>query len=95
MAIEVQFYQLTGAPTDPIWLEYGPSTGPNGDWDVAVDPIGGPAQVIDVDFGVTGIVGVTGAYLHFDFPDSAIKQVREDHIASGETGPILRVIYNY
>lgn len=95
MSIEVQFYQLTGAPTDPVFLEYGPTTGPSGDWDVAVDPIGGPAQVLDEDFGVTGTVGVTGAYLHFDLPDSAIKQARQDYIDGGLTGPVLRVIYNY
>lgn len=99
MAIDVKFHTLTGSVSSPddglIWLDYNPSTGPNGDYDIAIDPVGGPAQVQDVDFGLTGTNGVTGKYLSYNLADSDIKSVRQENILSGETGPILRVLYNY
>lgn len=99
MAIDVKFYLVTGSISalndGLLWMDYNPTTGPNGDYDIAVDPVGGPAQVQGVDFGITGISGVTGKYLSYNLKNSDIKDVREEYLATGETGPVLRVLYNY
>lgn len=99
MAIDVKFHVVTGPVSSPndglLWMTYNPTTGPNGDYDIAVDSVGGPAQVQGVDFAITGTNGVTGKYLSYNLEDSDIKNVREEYLVSGETGPVLRVIYNY
>lgn len=99
MAIDVKFHTLTGSISSPsdglVWLDYNPSTGPNSDYDIAIDPIGGPAQVQGVDFGLTGQNGITGKYLSYNLSNSDIKKVRSEYVVSGETGPVLRVLYNY
>jgi hypothetical protein len=72
-----------------------PSTGPNGEPDVAIDPIDGPAQIINVDFGITYMAGGTGL-LVYNLINSDIKNVILGINTSGETGPLtLRAVYNY
>lgn len=99
MAIDVKFFTISGSVSSPndglLWLDYDPTTGPNSDIDIAVDPIGGSASRIGKDFGITGAPGVTGKYLTYNLENSDIKLVREENIAAGETGPVLRVLYNY
>ena len=96
MPLSVEFFTLTGPVSDLI-LQYPPSTGPNGSFDVAVDPIGGPAQrgpsVVPADFGIIGS-SVTGV-LTYNLVGSDILGVRQNHIDSGVTGPVLRVVYNH
>lgn len=92
MSLELEFFTLTGPITDLI-LKHPPSTGVGGYFDVAVDPIGGPAQVLGVDYGITGSE-LTGI-LTYNLTGSDIKSVREMYQSTGETGPILRVLYNY
>lgn len=97
MAIEVEFFGLTGmvgpGANDKLWLRQPPTTGPNGDYDVAVDPIDGPAQRYDIDFGVTHS-GYTAA-VTLDLAASDIKDVMND-FSHGVTGMLtLRVLYNY
>ena len=109
MAIEVEFFGLTGIvggqPNDLILLRHAPSTGFSGEYDVAVDPIDGPAQIslkVDnsnintADFGVTHLdaSGNTGA-LMLNLPNSDIKDVLND-VSHGVTGLLtLRAVYNY
>lgn len=99
MTIDVKFFIVTGPVSGLndglIPLTYTPTTGPNESYDIAIDPIGGPTQVQGVDFGITGIVGETGKYLSYNLENSDIKSIREEYILTGETGPVLRVIYNY
>lgn len=95
MTIDVSFWTLTGPAGNVIPIEYPPTTGPNGDYDVAVDPIGGPAQVQDTDFSLTGSSGYTGRAIDYNLANSSLKSVRAEYIASGETGPVVRLIYNY
>jgi hypothetical protein len=98
MAIEVEFFTLTGPITDLI-LKHPPSTGIDGFYDIAVDPIGGPAQrgpgtsISPVDFDYIGN-SETGI-LTYNISGSDIKEVRQGKIDSGLTGPVLRVLYNY
>ena len=98
MAIEVEYFGITGAigpsSNDFLYLiSPNLSTGPNGAYDVAVDPIDGPAQRIDIDFGVTHL-GVTTA-IALDLANSDIKDVMND-VSHGVTGLLtLRVVYNY
>lgn len=109
MAIELEFFTLTGTVSSIsdgfLSLKYWPTTGPNGEWDIGVDPIHGPSQYLDrgplknsqdPDFGVTGTFGVTGgAQITYNLENSDIKKVRQELLVAGETGPILRVLYNY
>ena len=98
MPISVEFFTLTGPANSLLILKHPPSTGISGYYDVAVDPIGGPAQrgpganVSPVDFGVTGS-SLTGM-ITYNFPSSDIRSVRQSHIDSGITGPTQRVVYN-
>lgn len=97
MAIEVEYFHLTGLEgncgvTGILLLKMPPTTGPNGEYDVAVDPTDGPAQLFNTDFGVTS-TGLTG-YVFFDMPNSDIRN-NLLYPQSGMTGPIdLRVLYN-
>lgn len=105
MAIELEFFSLTGmvgntGDTGLLFLKHPPSTGPNGYYDIAVDPTDGPAQKLSgpipaaqADYGVTH-AGATGA-VAFDYNGSSIKDVLLD-TSHGVTGPLkLRVLYNY
>lgn len=96
MTIEVEFFGLTGivggTPNDLLYLKYPPSTGPNGEYDIAVDPTDGPAQILGVDFGVTHI-GATGA-VALNLANSDIKDVL-NNTYHGVTAILwLRVVYN-
>jgi hypothetical protein len=96
MAIELEFFIVTGPITGPvsdIVLKHPPSTGPNSTFDIAVDPIGGPAQVLGIDYGITGSL-LTGI-LTCNLEDSDIPSIHHIYQGLGETGPILRVLYNY
>ena len=98
MAIEVEYFGITGlvgpGSNDYLYLRKAPSTGPNGDYDIALDPIDGPAQVIDIDFGVTHLSGTTTA-IALDLANSDIKDVMND-FSHGVTGLLtLRAVYNY
>ena len=92
MTIEQEFFTLTGPITD-LTLMHPPSTGLDGAYDIAVDPIGGPAQVLGVDYGITGS-SETGV-LTYNLANSDIKKVRMLNQLMGVTGPILRILYNY
>ena len=101
MAIEQEFFGLTGiigtGMNDLLVLSQVPSTGPNGAWDVAVDPTDGPAQRLGIDFGVThlNIAGTTAA-IALNLVNSDIKDVMNNFQAHGVTGLLtLRVLYNY
>ena len=96
MSIELEFFTLTG-PISDIVLKHPPTTGADGAFDIAVDPIGGPAQRLGVDYGITGSQFTGILTYNFTGPSvwSDIRKVRQSHIISGETGPILRVLYNY
>ena len=79
MKMEVEEHDVTGNITTlRVALNYTPvyST------EVAVDPIGGPAQVYGTDFFVDG------KYLSWDLPTSTIKEV-----IAGGYNVVLRVIY--
>ena len=97
MTIEIEFFSLTGlagncGSTGMLLLNRFPTTGPSGNYDVAVDPVDGPAQIFNIDFGITG-VGLTG-FLYFDMPNSDIRN-NLLFPTQGVTGPInLRVLYN-
>lgn len=101
MAIEIEFFGLTGivgpGANDLLLLRHPPSTGPNGEWDIAVDPVDGPAQVLGVDFGVTHLdppYGNTGA-LALNLAGGDIADVL-NNTSHGVTGILnLRVLYNY
>jgi len=99
MAIEVEYFTLTGmqgnfGETGALALFHPPSTGPNGLPDLAIDPIDGPAQVYNTDFGVT-YLGATGVVI-FNLLNSDIKNVLLGVNAAGQTGPLtLRTVYNY
>ena len=102
MAIEVESFGLTGmigpGSNDLLILQHPPSTGPNGVWDIALDPINGPAQRLGIDFGVTHLdapYGNTGA-IALDLVDSDIKEVLNNYPAYGSTGILyMRAVYNY
>lgn len=104
MAIEVEYFGLTGMigggySNDILWLKHAPTTGPNGAYDIAVDPADGPAQRYSVDFGVTHstISGATGG-IATNLPNSDIKSVLNgpQYGMSGMTGILwLRAVYNY
>jgi hypothetical protein len=97
MAIEIEYFSLTGMEgncgiTGMLLLKMPPTTGPNNSYDVAVDPVDGPAQSFGTDFGVTSS-GLTG-YVYFDLLNSDIRR-NILHPIQGVTGPIeLRVLYN-
>lgn len=109
MPIEVEFFGLTGivggTDNDLILLLHAPSTGPDGEYDVALDPTDGPAQrrlkadssnINEADFGVTHFdaYGNTGAIM-LNLPNSDIKDVL-NNTSHGVTGILnLRVVYNY
>jgi len=100
MAVEVEFFGLTGfgglGSNAVLYLKHPPTTGPDGNYDVAVDPTDGPAQRYGIDFGVThtDLSGTTGA-IALDLENSDIKDVVTD-VSHGITGPVtLRVVYNY
>jgi hypothetical protein len=76
--MEVEEKDVTGSTTHRVSLSHVP-TNPT---EVAVDPIGGPAQVLGVDFVVEG------RDLIWDLPTSDIKR-----IVSQGYRVILRVIY--
>ena len=97
MSIEIQYFGLTGmiGPTSnkDLPLLTGPSTGVAGGYDVAVDPIDGPAQRYGIDFGVTSY-GYTAAVV-LDIAGSDLKDVQNNY-GHGVTGVLnLRVVYNY
>jgi hypothetical protein len=97
MSLEVQYFGITGivGPSNnkELYLLTGPSTGVDGRYDVAVDPVDGPAQKYGVDFGVTSY-GYTAAVV-LDIAGSDIKDVQNNY-SHGVTGVLnLRVIYNY
>ncbi|MBD3262622.1 MAG: hypothetical protein GF334_13295 [Candidatus Altiarchaeales archaeon] len=101
MAIEVEFFTITGqigpSNNDLLLLHHAPSTGPDGNWDIALDPTDGPAQRLGIDFGVTHLdaSGCTGA-VSLDLANSDIKYVMNNTAAHGVTGPLtMRVVYNY
>ena len=96
MAIEVEYFGLTGMQ-DTLSLRAAPSTGPNGSYDISVDPTDGPAQRYGVDFGVThsNFAGTT-ASLALNLASSDIRDVLVNKAAHGVTGILwLRVVYNY
>lgn len=100
MSIEVEAFGITGivgpGSNDLLILRHAPSTGPNGEYDIALDPNDGPAQRLNVDFGVTHLDawGVTAA-VALDLVNSDIKDVMND-FSHGVTGVLnLRVVYNY
>jgi hypothetical protein len=93
MSIEIEYFTGLQAVTGLFYLKHSPSTGANGQFDVAVDPLDGPAQIIGKDFGVTN-AGLTGV-LTFNLPNSDILDVTMNR-GHGVTGPLdLRVLYNY
>lgn len=99
MAIEVEYFGLTGGVTgiqNTVLLKAAPTTGPNGAYDITVDPTDGPAQRYGIDFGVThaNIAGTT-ALVTFNIANSDIKDVLNNR-SHGVTGILwLRVVYNY
>lgn len=96
MAIEVEYFGLTGMQ-DTLLLRAAPTTGPNGSYDISVDPTDGPAQRYGVDFGVThyNVAGTT-ALLALNLASSDIRDVLVNKAAHGVTGILwLRVVYNY
>jgi len=105
MAIEVEYFGLTGmigpGSNDLILLKAAPTTGPNGAYDITVDPTDGPAQRYipgnsNNDFGVThsNVPGTT-AMLALNLANSDIKDVM-NNTSHGVTGILwLRVVYNY
>ena len=97
MSIEIQYFGITGivgpGSNDFLPLLTGPSTGAGGGYDLALDPIDGPAQRYDVDFGVTSYVG--SAAITLDIAGSDIKDVMNNP-TTGVTGILnLRAVYNY
>ena len=80
MKMEVEEYDVTGYINNQVTLNFTPSSAA----DVAVDPIGGPAQVLGIDFVVEGKI------LKWDLPNSDIKQVVDDGYPV-----VLRVIYEH
>lgn len=105
MPIEVEFFSVTGmlgdGMTGLLLLRHSPTTGLNGEYDIAVDPIDGPAQRLGIDFGVTHLdssYGNTGA-ITYDLPDpSPGSDIREVLLnTSIDAIPVLtlRVVYNY
>ena len=112
MPIEFEYFSMTGmvgntGETGLIQLRAFPTTGPNGQWDIGVDPVDGPAQIYfngsnasTADFGITGTSqGLTGqAILFFDdaLPNSNLRSTLLHPETHGITGlQTLRVIYNY
>jgi hypothetical protein len=112
MAIEFEFFTLTGlqgntGETGILQLQAFPTTGVNGQWDIGVDPVDGPAQVYfngsnasTADFGVTGTAfGLTGQAIVFfndSLPNSNLRKNLLNPAEHGITGPqTIRVIYNY
>jgi hypothetical protein len=98
MSLEVLYFGLTGmvGPSSNAVLPLltGPTTGVDGSYDIAVDPIDGPAQRYGIDFGVT-YQGVTAA-VALNLDNSDIKEVMNNYAAHGVTGVLtLRVLYNY
>jgi len=100
MAIEVEYFGLTGmvgpGMNDLLLLRQPPSTGPNGEYDIALDPQDGPAQAYGIDFGVTHLDtnGMTAA-IAIDLENSDVKDVL-NNTWHGVTGILhLRTIYNY
>lgn len=97
MAIEVQFFTLTGmqgsgGETGVLHLNGAPTTGPDGNYDIALDPTDGPAQVLGTDFGITH-AGSTGI-VFFDLPNSDIRDVLLDGSHGITSSIILRVVFN-
>lgn len=78
MRMEVEEIDITGMAAFSVPLKYLPVY----PTEVMVDPIGGPAQVIGVDFKVTGRT------LSWDLENSDIKGV-----ASLGIPVVLRVVY--
>lgn len=101
MSIEVESFGLTGmvgpGSNDLLLLKEPPTTGVNGDYDIALDPINGPAQRLDIDFGVTHLDGSGNtAAIALDLPYSDVKEVVNNYAGYGATGVIwLRAVYNY
>jgi len=100
MSIEVLYFGITGiiGPSNNATLPLmtGPSTGADGRYDVAVDPIDGPAQRYGIDFGVSHLnpAGTT-AVVVLNMTGSDIKDV-QNNLSHGVTGVLtLRVVYNY
>lgn len=115
MAVEIEFITMyTGmvgntGETGIYQLQAFPTTGPNGEWDIAVDPVDGPAQVYckqdqsnvsTADFGITGTpAGLVGqAIMYYDdvLPNS---DIRDNLLNPGEHGvsglQTFRIMYNY
>lgn len=94
MSIEVEYFTgIQASVTGLFYLRHSPTTGADGAYDVAVDPLDGPAQILGRDFGVTN-AGNTGV-LTFNLPNSDIRDVVMN-VGHGVTGPLdIRVVYNY
>lgn len=102
MPIEVEFLPLPltgiiGFPgvTGIYPLLHAPTTGVDGKYDIAIDPMDGPAQEYGKDFGVTHM-GLTGGAITVDLADSDIKAALNNYMSHGVTGVLtLRAVYNY
>ena len=97
MSIGIEYFGITGmigpGSNDFLPLLTGPSTGVDGQYDVAVDSIDGPAQWYGIDFGVTSY-GYTAAVV-LNITGSDIVDVQNNY-GHGVTGVLnLRVVYNY
>lgn len=100
MTVEVEFFTITGligyGETGMLILKEPPTTGPNGAYDIAIDPTDGPAQRQGPDFGVTHLdaAGATAA-VAFDLSTSDIRDVLVNTY-HGVTAPLtIRALYNY
>jgi hypothetical protein len=112
MPIEFEYFSLTGivgntGETGILRLQSFPTTGPNGQWDIGVDPVDGPSQVYyngtnanTADFGITGnpfgLTGQAALFFNDSLPNSTL---RKNLLAAGSAGltglQTIRVIYNY
>lgn len=100
MPIEIEYIDLTGSIENNgldgmVQLKHPPITAPNGDWRLFVDPIHGPSQREEVDWGLTG---VNYDYLTYNLEDSSLKKIRQHDIGIsgiGSMGPTIRVTYDY
>ena len=82
MSFETEFFGITGIIKTNMYVEL--SGDPVDPREVSVDPITGPAQIIDRDFGVTG---TSPTLITWDLPSSDIKDVAVDHEVK------LRIMY--
>ena len=74
MSFETEYFGITGVIRTNMYVELNGN--PSDPREVSVDPMSGPAQIIDVDFGVTGS---SPTLVTWDLPSSDIKVVAVDH----------------